>query len=466
MLDSLFKKLFVLSTTTLMLTLFIIISFAKVAGEQRETKAELDQIIDLQLCVDLLRSQLWVFLQFGDESSLNEVELAQAELATKLTAYKQNNSQLGNIQRMNHSLNALLNKEKQVYFLSINGLDEQGSANINARGLLHSRYNMIVQNMTEELAYVHQSVLNRNANSLHQVMLYAAAWLIICSVLVSATAWLISFRFKSGAEAMKNAIIDLAEGKLDSKVEAVKMDTEFRIMAQFFNQMTMSLCETTVTKQELEEEVMRQTQQLKHKQEQLIFLSEHDPLTNLVNRRAFDKALENAIVKANRTQCKLAIFFIDLDDFKSVNDTFGHEAGDAILVEVASRITAAIRESDFVGRFGGDEFVICLDLLHDFDIVAKKAEQLLDAINAPIEFNGRTLKVGASIGVSYFPDQTKNKEVLLSIADEAMYRAKQMAGSACFDGKTTVCKKGSKSCLLYTSPSPRDVGISRMPSSA
>ena len=188
MLDSLFKKLFVLSTTTLMLTLFIIISFAKVAGEQRETKAELDQIIDLQLCVDLLRSQLWVFLQFGDESSLNEVELAQAELATKLTAYKQNNSQLGNIQRMNHSLNALLNKEKQVYFLSINGLDEQGSANINARGLLHSRYNMIVQNMTEELAYVHQSVLNRNANSLHQVMLYAAAWLIICSVLVSATA--------------------------------------------------------------------------------------------------------------------------------------------------------------------------------------------------------------------------------------------------------------------------------------
>ena len=448
MLDSLFKKLFVLSTTTLMLTLFIIISFARVAGEQRETKAELDQIIDLQLCVDLLRSQLWVFLQFGDESSLNQVELAQAELATKLTAYKQNNSQLGNIQRMNHSLNALLNKEKQVYFLSINGLDEQGSANINARGLLHSRYNMIVQNMTEELAYVHQSVLNRNANSLHQVMLYAAAWLIICSVLVSATAWLISFRFKSGAEAMKNAIIDLAEGKLDSKVEAVKMDTEFRIMAQFFNQMTMSLCETTVTKQELEEEVMRQTQQLKHKQEQLIFLSEHDPLTNLVNRRAFDKALENAIVKANRTQCKLAIFFIDLDDFKSVNDTFGHEAGDAILVEVASRITAAIRESDFVGRFGGDEFVICLDLLHDFDIVAKKAEQLLDAINAPIEFNGRTLKVGASIGVSYFPDQTKNKEVLLSIADEAMYRAKQMAGSACFDGKTTVCKKGSKSVRL------------------
>ena len=125
MLDSLFKKLFVLSTTTLMLTLFIIVSFAKVAQEQRVTKADLDQIIDLQLSVDLLRSQLWVFLQYGDEASLSEVDVAQAELATKLTAYKKNNSQLGNIQRMNQSLNALLNKEKQVYFLSINGLDDK-----------------------------------------------------------------------------------------------------------------------------------------------------------------------------------------------------------------------------------------------------------------------------------------------------------------------------------------------------
>ncbi|MBU2897448.1 diguanylate cyclase domain-containing protein [Vibrio hepatarius] len=436
MLNSLFKKLFVLSTTTLMLTLFIIVSFSRVAAEQRETKVELDQIIDLQLSVDLLRSQLWFFLQFGDELSLNQVELAQAELATKLAKYKKSHNQLENIQRMNHSLNALLTREIQLYVV-----EASESESVNSIGFLHSRYNMIVQNMTEELAYVHQSALNRNTDNVQSVMMYAAAWLVVCSFLVSATAWLISFRFKAGVEAMKKAIVDLANGNLDSKVEVVKMDEEFRRMARFFDEMTVSLRDTTVTKQELEDEVKRQTKQLIHKQEQLIFLAEHDPLTNLMNRRAFDRALESAIVKANRSNCKLAIFFIDLDEFKSVNDTFGHDAGDAILVEVSNRILTAIRESDFACRLGGDEFVVCLDLLNDFDVVTVKAQQLLEIINLPINFNNRTLKVGASIGVSYFPDHTRNKEVLVSLADEAMYRAKQMVGPACFDGRSTICKK-------------------------
>lgn len=441
MLNSLFKKLFVLSTTTLILTLFIIVSFIRVSAEQKKTKIELDQIIDLQLSVDLLRSQLWFFLQFGDELSLNQVELAQAELSVKLAKYKKESTQLGNIQRMNHSLNALLTKEIQLY--TEEGIASNGKApeSINSIGFLHSRYNMIVQNMTEELAYVHKSVLNDNTDNVHNVMTYAAAWLIVCSVLVSATAWLILFRFKAGVEAMKKAIGDLAAGKLDSKVEVISMDAEFREMAVFFNDMTHTLRDTTVTKQELEDEVKRQTKQLMRKQEQLIFLSEHDPLTNLMNRRAFDKALESAIVKANRSNCKLALFFIDLDEFKSVNDTYGHDAGDAILVEVSKRILTAVRESDFACRLGGDEFVVCLDLLHDFDIVSEKSKQLLEAISLPIEFNGHKLKVGASIGVSYFPDHTRNKEVLVNLADEAMYCAKQIVGSACYDGQESETKR-------------------------
>ena len=284
MLDSLFKKMFVLSTITMMLTLFIVISFSKINRQQEVTKIELDQIIDLQLCVDLLRSQLWAFKQFGDDASLEQVEVAQAELDTKLTAYRSDNIQLDNIQRMNRSLQTLIIQEKSLYFDAQPSATNQLSAEISARGFLHSRYNMIVQNMTEELARVHQRVLNRNTQGLRDVMSTAAAWLIICSILVSMTAWLILFRFKSGAEAMKAAILDLAKGQLDTKVEAVKMDSEFRVIASFFNQMTVSLCHSTVTKKELEEEVLRQTQQLKHKQEQLLFLSEHDPLTNLVNR--------------------------------------------------------------------------------------------------------------------------------------------------------------------------------------
>lgn len=425
MLDSLFKKMFILSTTTMILTLFIVVSFFKINEQQKVTKVELDQIIDLQLCVDLLRSQLWVFKQFGDGSSLNQVELAQAELATKITAYKGSNLQLENIQRMNHSLRTILSQEKALFFVSANDSDSDFSPSLNSRSLLHSRYNMIVQNMTEELAYVHQLVLNRNASSLESVMSTAAAWLILSSILVSVTAWLILFRFKSGAEAMKAAILNLAKGQLDTKVEAVKMDSEFRVIANFFNQMTVSLCHSTVTKQELENEILRQTKQLKHKQEQLLFLSEHDPLTNLYNRRAFDKQLDQSITKAKRSGHKLAILFIDLDDFKEVNDSYGHDAGDYVLTQIAKRLAGCVRESDIVGRIGGDEFVVCLDLLETLEGVPSKIDQLSAAIRAPLEFEGHTLTVGSSIGIACYPEQGTTKDDLMCIADKAMYVQKE-----------------------------------------
>ncbi|KLN63442.1 MULTISPECIES: diguanylate cyclase domain-containing protein [Vibrio] len=434
MLDSLFKKMFVLSTTTMILTLFIVVSFFKINEQQKVTKIELDQIIDLQLCVDLLRSQLWVFKQFGDASSLDQVEVAQAELSTKLTVYKASNIQLDNIQRMNHSLHTLLMQEKEFFPVSHSEINNETVFSLNGQSLLHSRYNMIIQNMTEELAYVHQRVLNRNASSLENVMSTTAAWLILCSILVSVTAWLILFRFKSGAEAMKAAILNLAKGQLDTKVEAVQMDSEFRVIASFFNQMTVSLCRTTVTKQELEEEIIRQTKQLKHKQEQLLFLSEHDPLTNLMNRRAFDKQVELSIVKANRTGHKFAILFIDLDDFKNVNDRYGHEAGDYVLVQIAERLSDCVRESDVVGRLGGDEFVVCLDLLKDLEGVPSKIEQISQVIKSPIKFGGNTLSVGSSIGIACFPEQGTTKDELICIADKAMYVQKECKDQVLVDG--------------------------------
>ncbi|EGA68763.1 GGDEF family protein [Vibrio sinaloensis DSM 21326] len=446
MFSSLFKKLFLLSTTTMLLTLLIVLSFAKISDEQNQTKAQLDTIIDLQLRVDLLRSQLWVYLQFGDQPSLKQVEFAQAELATQLTAYKAIGGQFDNLQRMNQSLQALLLQEKRLY-----SKDNGAESGISATRLLHSRYNMIVQNMTEELAHVHKVVVNSSASNLSNMMSYAGAWLMVCSLLVSFIAWLILLRFRSDAESIKTAIVDLAKGKLDAKVNTQSMDSEFKVIAFFFNQMTISLRETTVTKHELEEEVKRQTMQLQKKQEQLIFLSEHDPLTGLYNRRAFDKCLENAIVKANRSGCKLALLFVDLDDFKAVNDTYGHDAGDVILVTVADRLNNAIRQSDFVGRLGGDEFVVCLDLLNDFDILPEKTEQIMQAICEPILFNERELHVSASIGVSHFPDHTKNKEVLISMADEAMYRSKQVCGASCYDGEKMQCQSKSSEVVALAS---------------
>ncbi len=430
MLGSLYKKLLALFITTMILTLSIILSFSRVGSERDETKAELDKVVDLQLSVDLLRSQLWVFLQFGDKQSLDQVEYAKEELATKLQQYRQGSNMLDNIIRMNRSLSSILEQEKEVYFDESGGLEALGADDITARGLLHSRYNMIVQNITEELAYVHNAVMKSNDERQNLVMKEAALWLVACSVVVTGIAWWMFFRFRVGFRAMKNAIVDLTEGKLDTQIKGENFDSEFLAIAKFFNKMTKTLRETTVTKDELELEVRRQTEQLKQKQEQLIFLSEHDSLTNIMNRRAFDSQLESSILNAKLARTKLALFFIDLDNFKDVNDTCGHDAGDAILIAVAERLANTIRETDFAGRIGGDEFLVCLDHLHDFDIVPSKAQQLIDAINEPITFNEHSFTVGASIGVSYFPDQTLNKETLLSIADEAMYRAKQLKRSA------------------------------------
>ena len=155
-----------------------------------------------------------------------------------------------------------------------------------------------------------------------------------------------------------------------------------------------------------------------------MYLSEIDPLTGLKNRRAFLNAVSEAATKANRSGAKLALLFIDLNKFKEINDTYGHDAGDAILCVVAERMRECFRSSDILGRLGGDEYVICLDLLTDYSGVLSKAEQFVELVSQPIAVNDRQLSVGASIGISCYPDQTRSISELVKLADEDMYHAK------------------------------------------
>lgn len=123
----------------------------------------------------------------------------------------------------------------------------------------------------------------------------------------------------------------------------------------------------------------------------------------------------------------MALLFIDLNKFKEINDTHGHDAGDAILCVVAERMKECFRSSDILGRLGGDEFVICLDLLKDYCGVMPKAEQFTEMVSQPITFNGQTLTVSASVGISCYPDQTSSISELVKLADEDMYQAKNGA---------------------------------------
>ncbi len=150
----------------------------------------------------------------------------------------------------------------------------------------------------------------------------------------------------------------------------------------------------------------------------------HDPLTGLANRRLFYDRLQQAMLHANRYGSKLGILYVDLDRFKEINDTHGHHVGDAVLTEVARRLTASVRDSDSVARLGGDEFVVLLTELQvreDYLAVAEKIEQ---ALNTETQFYGLDIDITASIGEAIYPDDGADEDALVRAADMAMYRIK------------------------------------------
>jgi len=175
------------------------------------------------------------------------------------------------------------------------------------------------------------------------------------------------------------------------------------------------------------------SQTLRETQELLRTLTERDPLTGLINRRGFELALNGALARSQRDQAVLAVVLLDLDDFKSVNDTLGHDAGDVLLVEIAHRMGAQVRDGDYLCRLGGDEFVVLAMNLEQGGQADLLAERLLTAFRAPIMLNGTELVVTASIGIAVIDESTANAADLLKHADIAMYRAKaEGRNQSCF----------------------------------
>lgn len=165
-------------------------------------------------------------------------------------------------------------------------------------------------------------------------------------------------------------------------------------------------------------------------EEAVKFMAMHDPLTRLPNRAMFSERLGGAIAQAERHARTLAVLFIDLDKFKLINDTLGHEAGDYVLGEAARRLIDNLRAGDTVARLGGDEFVVLLEEVVDPVYVGGVSQKLIEALAAPFSIGGEEYRVTASIGVSSYPDDGSDPESLLKNADTAMYRAKQKGRNA------------------------------------
>jgi diguanylate cyclase (GGDEF)-like protein/PAS domain S-box-containing protein len=163
----------------------------------------------------------------------------------------------------------------------------------------------------------------------------------------------------------------------------------------------------------------------KRAEEQIEFHAYHDVLTMLPNRKLFTDRLTHSLSRARRSGKSLAVMFVDLDHFKSINDRLGHEAGDELLLEMARRLRANVRDDDTVARLGGDEFTIILAELRYPEDAVNVTEKILKAVEQPLLIAGTSIEVSASIGIAIFPDDGNDAESLLRNADSAMYRAKE-----------------------------------------
>lgn len=173
----------------------------------------------------------------------------------------------------------------------------------------------------------------------------------------------------------------------------------------------------------------------KQLQEQLTFQAYHDSLTGLPNRRLLEKELETAIEKAEAYTEKLALLFLDCDNFKEINDNYGHDIGDELLVEFSKRLAACIRSEDIVGRMGGDEFVILLNRVEDHEHILTVANRIQASLQQPYLLDNRNIEATSSIGISIYPENGTTTKELFRKADQALYHVK---------------KNGRNDFLLYT----------------
>ncbi|NQU59603.1 MAG: sensor domain-containing diguanylate cyclase [Rhodospirillales bacterium] len=164
--------------------------------------------------------------------------------------------------------------------------------------------------------------------------------------------------------------------------------------------------------------------QLKEAEAKIQELANRDALTGLPSRRLFSDRIQKAMARAKRAETDMAVLFIDLDGFKAVNDTLGHEAGDEVLKEVSERLRGCIRKPDTAARIGGDEFIIIIEHQHA-EGATTVGQRVVERINKPIKVQGGTADIGASVGIAFYPKDGETEDELMKAADKAMYKVKK-----------------------------------------
>lgn len=257
------------------------------------------------------------------------------------------------------------------------------------------------------------------------LMLLAGIGIAVISV------WVVQRRIRGTLTALTDATRSLSKGDfqvevpIDSRGPAGDLVRAFNEMA---HQLAASRSQITNYQKTLETRVRERTRDLQSATLRAVQIAQTDPLTALPNRLMFRTKLEDAIKSASVNKSRIAVLFVDLDYFKTFNDSLGHDAGDAVLRAAAQRLREAVRQDDLVARFGGDEFVVLITRLeaqHAEHIAMKVAEGILDALRAPFDAGGALTTMPGSVGVALYPQDGTTANELIKNADTAMYAAKK-----------------------------------------
>lgn len=284
-----------------------------------------------------------------------------------------------------------------------------------ANALLQQPITMAITHQGREVGSVR---LSGHGGSLLRFLLSGLVGILFCTAISAGCALYLSRRLLNGITGPLRSLAEVAhaariERAFDRRVPPAQI-AELDSLGNDFNAL-------------LDELESWQTH-LQSENENLAHQASHDSLTGLPNRAFFEGRLIRALRNATKLEERVAVLFLDSDRFKSVNDNFGHAAGDAVLIAVANRVRAQLREEDLVARLGGDEFAVLLAPLHKIEDAERIADKIIASMDVPVQLPGsHSILTSLSIGIAVYPDHGTTPGTLINAADEAMYQAKRLS---------------------------------------
>lgn len=421
-------RLLVLVVASVLLTLLIAAATAINLKAQDDNHKRVEKSSEIQLGISLVRTYFNMHERYKDRKS---IENAIAQHHRLRDAINDLNNAVGNelvyinsIRQNIEGLSFLLEE-----MLSVHSGGELSEIDIKVHQHLLDRMNNNLLAMADDGFRLSHYTLSNSWSSTKKSSYIVATVLFLATLLTIYIALKTLYVFRDNINKLHLGIEKTSSGQLDADIY-ISENNELSELAKNLNRMQENLKRTMITNDELQQEVSERTRELENQKKNLKNIAEHDNLTGLPNRGFFLEALKHTLDRCERQKSIAAVFFIDLDKFKHINDSLGHDVGDIALKNMATRFQSVLRKSDLLARIGGDEFTVIAEPLESPEDAALIADKLLQSLAPACTLNGNLHYLHCSIGISIYPDDGIDCNSLMKHSDSAMYKAKQINGNS------------------------------------